>query len=893
MLNAERNRMQALASEKLLGYWGYVPNPNGEFFWKAGVSPYRALKDITFVPEVEAAVIAREAAVIGDEFQIVGEDEKAVDFVKENLLSVNPRRVFRSIYEAVWYGFAVLQHPMVKTNGRWKYELIEALPGDWFSFTSSRELVPYNDFEADPFVLDVGDLAKEGELVQYRSSFINPYGESQLARVFWAATWLRGDMEYWVNYITRFGDDSILASTEVSSPQKREELRRAVADFRSSGGMIVDGTDKFEILKTEKTGTSHLFKTFYDTCTEQINKLILGHASALNSTPGKLGNDQGLSIVRQDIMADDKKLIEDTVNNLVAHLCIVNNFKETPSFRWVPEKEDETAKIARDEKLAAMGFKLSEDYIRSAYGFNEGDIRTDVSQTPEGKPESETAAFAEDNGKKPSSRAALNKHYFEDFDRLVERNYKAFTKPFEALNKGLIKALQRAEFWEDAFAESARLGAKAEIPFENFALDLLTSEAIGRNQVLTRLKGLQSVSFADEDAVPYFSTFEEARNWFVKKKVLSNEEYKALDEELKQYAFTVTGLAKTEHTSKVADALLKAYDEGSSYNEFKKSLTGFGEEIAGISETQLQLVYRQNMTSAFAEGRFKQMMQAADIFPNWEYVTAGDHRVRPAHAAMDGEVRRYDDPFWNAWYPPNGFNCRCVVEVTDKEPTGRGIPAWNADLEAKAAEAGSPMKGFDYAGKVLPENGFRTNPAGLSYWIKDKVLESNLLVSRNIAQEVVGARTQILNGRAQTPWDAKKNNISASSGSPSKNKAVEVIEKQLTNNRIPDKFREPVFIDPEYLIEHIERQWTERSKALPLLNKFFEAPAEVWIQLDKYKKRKHIVLSKKYFANIDGIPWMAVVEYAREKSSLPVLTTLYPVNNPDRLKELRTGMLLK
>lgn len=892
MLNAERNRMKALASEKLLGYWGYVPNPNGEFFWKAGVSPYRALKDITFVPEVEAAVIAREAAVIGDEFQIVGEDESITEFVRENLLSVNPRRVFRSIYEAVWYGFAVLQHPMVKTNGRWKYELIEALPGDWFSFTASRELVPYNDFEAQPFVLDVGNLAKEGELVQYRSSFINPYGESQLARVFWAATWLRGDMEYWVNYITRFGDDSILASTEVSSPQKREELRRAVAEFRSSGGMIVDGTDKFEILKTEKTGTSHLFKTFYDTCTEQINKLILGHASALNSTPGKLGNDQGLSIVRQDIMADDKKLIEDTMNNLVAHLCMVNNFKETPAFRWVPEKEDETAKIARDEKLAAMGFKLSEDYIRSAYGFNEGDIRTDVSRTlADGNKEKEIAAFFSERFK--NKKEQLHEKYFEDFDRLIEKHYKALTKPFEALNKGLIKALQRAEFWEDAFAETAELGAKAEIPFENFALDLLISEAIGRNQVLTRLKGLQSAGFADEDAVPYFSTFEEARNWFVKKKVLSGEEYKKLDEELKQYAFTVTGLAKIEHTSKIADALLKAYDEGSSYNGFKKNLAGFGEEIDRLGDAQLQLVYRQNMTSAFSEGRFKQMMQAVDIFPNWEYVTVGDHRVRPAHAAMDGEVRRYDDPFWNAWYPPNGFNCRCVVEVTDKEPTGRGVPAWNPELEAKAAEAGSPMKGFDYAGKVLPEQGFRSNPAGLSYWIKDKVLESNLLVIKNTEDSFVGKRRQLLSGRAQTPWNPGSGNIKTKNIKLNKEQGIKVVEKQLTDNRIPDKFREPVFIDPEYLVRHIDKEWDRRSQALPKLTEIFQEPAEVWLQLDKYKKRKNIVLSKKYFTNIDGIPWMAVVEYAREKSALPVLTTLYPVNGMEKLKELRTGLLLK
>lgn len=233
------------------------------------------------------------------------------------------------------------------------------------------------------------------------------------------------------------------------------------------------------------------------------------------------------------------------------------------------------------------------------------------------------------------------------------------------------------------------------------------------------------------------------------------------------------------------------------------------------------------------------------------------------------------------------------VEVTDKEPTGKGIPAWNTELEAKAAEAGSPMKGFDYAGKVLPETGFRSNPAGLSYWIKDKVLESNLPVSRDTSETVTGPRKSLLSGRAAKPWNPGSGNIKTKNMKLNKEQGVKAVEKQLTDNRIPDKFREPVFVDPEYLVRHIDKEWDRRSQALPKLTEIFQKPVEVWLQLDKYKKRKNIVLSKKYFTNIDGIPWMAVVEYAREKSALPVLTTLYPVNGMEKLKELRTGLLLK
>lgn len=45
------------------------------------------------------------------------------------------------------------------------------------------------------------------------------------------------------------------------------------------------------------------------------------------------------------------------------------------------------------------------------------------------------------------------------------------------------------------------------------------------------------------------------------------------------------------------------------------------------------------------------------------YRTAGDSRVRDAHRALDGVTRPKSDPFWNTYYPPNGWNCRCTVVV--------------------------------------------------------------------------------------------------------------------------------------------------------------------------------------------------------------------------------------
>lgn len=46
---------------------------------------------------------------------------------------------------------------------------------------------------------------------------------------------------------------------------------------------------------------------------------------------------------------------------------------------------------------------------------------------------------------------------------------------------------------------------------------------------------------------------------------------------------------------------------------------------------------------------------------NLQYRTANDGKVRPEHAALNGVTLPPSDPFWEEYYPPNGWNCRCTV----------------------------------------------------------------------------------------------------------------------------------------------------------------------------------------------------------------------------------------
>lgn len=50
-----------------------------------------------------------------------------------------------------------------------------------------------------------------------------------------------------------------------------------------------------------------------------------------------------------------------------------------------------------------------------------------------------------------------------------------------------------------------------------------------------------------------------------------------------------------------------------------------------------------------------------DTFPYLTYVTVGDERVREEHRTKDGLTYPVGHPFWNTWFPPNGWLCRCIA----------------------------------------------------------------------------------------------------------------------------------------------------------------------------------------------------------------------------------------
>lgn len=73
--------------------------------------------------------------------------------------------------------------------------------------------------------------------------------------------------------------------------------------------------------------------------------------------------------------------------------------------------------------------------------------------------------------------------------------------------------------------------------------------------------------------------------------------------------------------------------------------------------------------------KWREMERASDVLPYLRYETVGDGRVRPDHRLLEGATYRMDDPFWDIYFPPNGWRCRCsVIQVAGPHTPAPATP---------------------------------------------------------------------------------------------------------------------------------------------------------------------------------------------------------------------------
>lgn len=157
--------------------------------------------------------------------------------------------------------------------------------------------------------------------------------------------------------------------------------------------------------------------------------------------------------------------------------------------------------------------------------------------------------------------------------------------------------------------------------------------------------------------------------------VLSPEGWRDVWQEAHARAFTVANVTEMDVLHDIRGALDKAMADGIPLKQFKQGLQETLEHKGWLAPEgerakivmpdgtvrkrltgwRLNNIFETNNDTAFSVGRYKQQMGVKALRPYWMYMTDEGPNVRETHAEHHGEVRHADHPFWDEWYPPNGF----------------------------------------------------------------------------------------------------------------------------------------------------------------------------------------------------------------------------------------------
>lgn len=189
-----------------------------------------------------------------------------------------------------------------------------------------------------------------------------------------------------------FGMPIRVGSTNKTDEVERQEFANSLSALGSAGWMVKDMMEEIEFISNSQAGNGFLiYENLEQRCEKKISKILLGHADAIDSIAGKLGNDNGESPAQksiENIQTLDGLYVENIVNEqLIPNLRKIGfSIPENAKFKYSNSHEEmenklhvidvntKVATIAQTMKNA--GLQMTAEYFEQQTGIPTKEVPT-------------------------------------------------------------------------------------------------------------------------------------------------------------------------------------------------------------------------------------------------------------------------------------------------------------------------------------------------------------------------------------------------------------------------------------------------------------------------------------------------------------------------------------
>lgn len=709
--------------ENVSSLYGLLPNPTPRLIQNK--TQDQAYAEIKPVHQVLTGFISRRNKTMGMEWKIDQSeaDNKVFNDIKSWFEDFEVEDLMSFLVNVPYYG---RQHIVLNWNTSgsiWYIDEMMDLPLDMVTWEDNAWKV-YNDAEPAGITPEIPELM----LNLMHINNIREFGEPLFSSCFWDAMYIKHGKQFYAKFVEKYGYPWVFATADI----------RELGATRGNNGAMSDEditkvlkfvTEAIElglqdnIIVTEKgmdvkpmepgkASNATIFEGHIKKSEEAISKILLGHASAMDSVSNKLGSESTADGIRDDYVKSDQRIVEKGINKVIEYFCNLNYGPKIARPKFILYEEDDIAILDKKaelfNKLFTVGVRLKKEaYVREFPILNDDDfdlehVSIETEDEPEQDVEDEVTTETPDEGDEETEEsekknlnssiyASLPEFFAKDADD-VGSDQKTIDKFIEWLQdqnleqKVIDKILDQIENFADKSDSLNKMLSDYADLYKDFDTADLFNMILGA-LVVSTIFGIHSlqksagskakINFNDL-IVAFRKSPEKAEEYLKNKGVKLSPSWKETLKIINKKAFTVSGVTKIDILNDFKDEIQKGIAEQKDRKEFAKEIKEKLQKKGWINTKittahRLNLIYDTNVQSAFMDGRWSEVETMASSRPYLMMLSTLDKKTTKECKFLHNKYFKFDDPKLHTIMPMGHFGCRRnYITLTESNFKKRG-----------------------------------------------------------------------------------------------------------------------------------------------------------------------------------------------------------------------------
>lgn len=607
------------------------------------------------------------------------------------------------------------------------------------------------------------------------------------------AIYKRGGFGDWSQWVELFGMPQRVGKYNAYDPESRKLLEQAMEQAGSAPYIIIPKEAEVET-KEAGNGNGTSYNEFRQACNEEMLITILGQT--LTTVQGENGA-RSLGEVHKEVEEgknrSDMRFVQRVLNNRVLPMLEARGYPVSGGKFVLPQSAEQLS-VSDIVQLSDI-LPIPQSYLHEKYSIPIPDNDEPIArrQAPTFEPtDIEGLEVSTSRETKPKTKAQLSDH-------------------------SLLKRLR------DFFAQApTMMGANS----KSQSLTNLSDDTLD-NRLIKRVAN-GTASYFDAELFEYLSNDLLNAIHTAFKRPVNNADYvydnidpafvTAMEQNLFHFSAAKT-LAEVQQLNQL-------YRKAKTFEEFSREAAKVCNKFNKVWQ---KTEYDTANLTAESAANYQRLIKKANRFPYWQYVTAGDDRVREEHRKLNGVILEVKDPRWDKIYPPNGWKCRCRVKPLLKNEANESIVKASQqtvdEFFGTKEWANSVASHFDHnPGKR--QHVFNANQMYVKKFpnkaakLMDKVTPDDWGLKHSYKQLVRDATKKInwYEGKAADWWNLHKKVV----------ESEEVLPIEDFSNRT-------WHMDKKSFDEHTtdtKKKRAFRTKYLDTISKVMKDPDEVWLNKD-------------------------------------------------------------